>query len=498
MPPAAPPSRRLTCGRAGPLEQVTASLSGEEALIDLFEYTHSGPPHEGKGPLRRERRLLAFVLRPGRPVALVPLGPVSPVTDAVRSWRGAVVAGRAEALQAASAALGRRVWDPIRSHLEGARTVLVAPDGALMAFPFAALPGVRPSSYLIEDLAIGYVASGRRLIDVHTGPPGPAGRWAAGRSAASISRPTRAARSPPTAPGSPRRRRYSSSAAGSCPCPARCPRPSPHALRILYRATFADQPADLLAGADAGEGEMKRRLDGGRLRVVHLATHGFFESPARVASIRAAFHRQQAAGRRGPAGEEADDMAATAMTPLVRSGVVLAGGGAVKPAFGSYVDFVTGNASEDGILTAEEVQALDLLGTELVVLSACETGLGDIEAGQGVLGLQRAFQAAGARAVVASLWKVDDAATAVLMERFYANLWAKKLPKLEALRQAQLDVLRDPSLVEARRVQPSPRGLSATAEPLPDGGRADRSRPGVARRADPALWAAFLLSGDGR
>ena len=93
------------------------------------------------------------------------------------------------------------------------------------------------------------------------------------------------------------------------------------------------------------------------------------------------------------------------------------------------------------------MQALDLRGCELVVLSACETGLGEAEDGQGVLGLQRAFQAAGARAVVASLWKVDDAATGVLMERFYTNLWDKKLPKLEALRQAQLAVLNDPGLV---------------------------------------------------
>src|SRR5439155_3692898 len=94
-------------------------------------------------------------------------------------------------------------------------------------------------------------------------------------------------------------------------------------------------------------------------------------------------------------------------------------------------------APDRGILTAEEVAGLDLRGTELVVLSACDTGLGKEAGGEGVLGLQRAFQGAGARALAASLWKVDDAATSVLMEEFYANLWRKKLPRLEALRQAQ-------------------------------------------------------------
>ena len=138
-----------------------------------------------------------------------------------------------------------------------------------------------------------------------------------------------------------------------------------------------------------------------------------------------------------------------ALAPLLHSGVALAGAArktedAGPGARGSLPD------REDGILTAEEVQSLDLRGTDLVVLSACETGLGRAEYGQGVMGLQRAFQAAGARAVVASLWKVDDAATTVLMEQFYTNLWSKKLPKLEALRQAQLTVLNNPGLVRAR------------------------------------------------
>jgi CHAT domain-containing protein len=97
------------------------------------------------------------------------------------------------------------------------------------------------------------------------------------------------------------------------------------------------------------------------------------------------------------------------------------------------------------------------------VLSACETGLGATAGGEGVKGLQNAFHQAGCRTVVASLWRVDDAATRALMDRFYTNLWEKKQPPLEALRDAQLSVLDDPLYRD-------------------EGG--------------PRLWAAWVLSGD--
>src|SRR5262249_23737948 len=127
-------------------EALAAALPDGAALIDLYEYAHFTPPEGGKGKFRGERRLLAFVVRRGRPVALVRLGAARPVDDAVAAWRRALAAGRTDALDAAAADLGRRVWGPLRAHLDGVSTALVAPDGALASFPFAALPGGRPGS----------------------------------------------------------------------------------------------------------------------------------------------------------------------------------------------------------------------------------------------------------------------------------------------------------------------------------------------------------------
>ena len=125
-----------------------------------------------------------------------------------------------------------------------------------------------------------------------------------------------------------------------------------------------------------------------------------------------------------------------------------------------------GPDEDDGILTAEEVASLDLQGVEWAVLSACDTGVGEIKAGEGVFGLRRAFQVAGARTVIMSLWSVDDQATRAWMRALYEGRFQKRLSTADAVHQASLSVLRD------RRA----RGQST----------------------HPFFWAAFVAAGDWR
>jgi CHAT domain-containing protein len=125
------------------------------------------------------------------------------------------------------------------------------------------------------------------------------------------------------------------------------------------------------------------------------------------------------------------------------------------------------------------------------VLSACETGLGEVAGGEGVLGLQRAFQVAGARNVVASLWHVDDQATAALMRVFYHKLWVEEKSPLAALREAQLALLRHPERIEQLAKTRGP-DFGQVVKLVEGGHQAPQTT------ADPKLWAAFVLSGTGR
>jgi CHAT domain-containing protein len=456
--------------RQATARQVADALPPRTALVEFLEYSHCGPPPEGKGKLKTEGRLLAFVLARGREPVCLQLGPAQPVAQAVRAWRRPLQSSPPGRLDdKAAAELLRRVWRPLQGHLAGATTVLLAPDGALTALPFAALPGAKPGSYLLEEVAIGYVTSGRQLLELAID----AGRRADGLLAVGHlpygTAPDAAALA--LLPGK----------AALAELPGT--RLEVERLARAFRRARPGERVTVLTGAAVDAARLQRELPAGRgrpgYRYLHLATHGFFEPPPDNVVL-----------RRLPGDPLGAEYRTFVRNPMLLSGLVLAG------------------ANRDpakAVLTAEEVSGLDLRGAELVVLSACETGLGKVTRTEGVLGLQRGFHEAGARALAVSLWNVSDAATSVLMEEFYTNLWEGKAPtKLEALRRAQLAVLRDPARVERRRQELrdalakrgvaeavlQTRGLGQKA------GKPEVDAEGGSGRSHPAWWAAFVLSGD--
>jgi CHAT domain-containing protein len=252
------------------------------------------------------------------------------------------------------------------------------------------------------------------------------------------------------------------------------------AAHVAALAKAIPQPPRVLerSGPQAGAGQLL--VDLPQARWAHLATHGFFAAPQ--SGARKYLYDEQDF-LRGLMGER---VGIAARYPLTQTGLVLAGSNLKGKEAGP----------EGGIVTAEALAGLDLSGLELAVLSACETGLGEAASGEGVFGLQRAFHLAGTRNVVASLWKVDDEATAALMALFYHYLWQEQRPPLQALRHAQLALYRNPKDVPLLGRQRGPdfdvtvRRVSQATSPAPG------ARP--AGRAAVKDWAAFVLSGAGR
>ncbi|MEZ4451395.1 MAG: CHAT domain-containing protein [Nannocystaceae bacterium] len=408
-------------GPPGPpvsLDEIRARLPDQGALVEIAVYRPNDPRRSGKDQ-GADRRYVAFVLPKSGPVAAVPLAGAAEIDALVTDLQRALASPRGE-FRGPAKALHEATIAKVAPHLGGAAHLVIAPDGALNLVPFAALVDEK-GEFLIERYTITYAASGRELTRASEGP---------------------GAATPPVLVGAPA---YDDPGAG-----ARVPEGTRKALRFSplpgtaqeVKALAAVVPgATLKSGGDAGEAEIKAIE---RPLLLHVATHGFFLAGTSDA-LAGARALEYDAGTPDAGAAATPPAWSPPQNPLLRSGLALAGANARV-------------GRDDGILTALEVTSMDLRGTELVVLSACETGVGEVEGGEGVYGLRRALTIAGARAQVMSLWKVDDAATRDLMVGFYKKLAAGE-GRGAALREAQRALLGDP------------------------------------KRAHPYYWAAFIPSG---
>ena len=424
----------------------------------------------------RAASYVVFVARPGESPRVLPLGPAREIDALVDRWvreivsaptrdRGAA-ARRAEArCRNAGEALRARIWDPLLAALDRASRVFVVPDGSLYRVNFSALPA-GASGYLVDSGPLVHLLTSERDL-VPAGSRHLEGTGLLALGGASFGEMTGRAGTTgaKVARGISAGRTRAAGARGPLPdCPEfRTVRfePLPGAAREvdeIARLWPDSTSAVVLIGARASESEL-RRLVPGRL-VLHLATHGFFLD---------ATHCTVAAGRRGIGGisvgsaREPSPAAVAGIprgstgNPLRLSGLALAGANRREEA---------DSGDEDGILTAEEVASLDLSAVEWAVLSACDTGVGRVQTGEGVLGLRRAFRIAGAHTVIMSLWAVDDLATLRWMKALYQARFRQGLETAEAIREADRNVLRE------QRAQ--------------------------SRSTHPFFWAGFVASGDWR
>jgi uncharacterized protein (TIGR03067 family) len=346
-----------------------------------------------------------------------------------QEWRDGGEAEGGQKLQGARQ-LYRRLFASLRPALAGATLVYLAPDGELNRLPFEALVGPG-DKYLAETYRFAYLSSGRDLLRPRSRPA--RGTLVFASPNYNLSAAGRLARLRNLLKGRPANEPPGLVASGEVKLPrVRGLRGS--SFDLLRGAAAEAQvvkdaltkppylPVKVFQGDDALEGVFEAQPP---RRVLHLATHGFFyPEPAATKGPLAPIQGLLSLERRI---KKLDN-------PLLRSGFVLAGANVLVPRGQK-------GPVRDGWVTAAEVALLDLHGTDLVVLSACKTGLGDVgRIGEGVSGLRRAFQYAGARTLVTSLFSVPDAETRELMKEFYTGLAAGK-GKLAALHNAQLSVI---------------------------------------------------------
>jgi CHAT domain-containing protein len=446
-----------------------ALLPRDVALVDVV------PAVDPDAPAGEDTRLLAFVVRRDRPVALFDLGPEPELTGLIDAWRKTL--GQGPEADKAAAALKRLTWEKWAPSLDGAATVLVSPDRVLARFPLSALPGKAAGTFLLEDFRLAVLPSARLLPDL-LDAPGQDAADKAGESLLLVGDISYGADpgAPLLASHAPIARRAAREGEGQSFEPLEGTKQEIDMIARLFRDQ--GQGAALVAelrGPAATESAFRKAAP--RYAIVHVATHGFQSLLRRTARASQGL-LPQLRGTSDPLDAE------RSVPPGLLCGLALAGANA-----GVTAPADTHRVLDDGILTALEAADLDLGATRLVVLSACETGLGQSMTGEGVLGLQRAFQLAGARASIATLWPVDDDASKALMLAFYQRLreGGPRAGALDALREAQRDMIRGYDPVK-RTLARGPAGKRPVVG----------AAPPPSSRLSPELWAGFVLSGDWR
>lgn len=409
------------------LEEIRQSLPKDAVYIDILRLpsgTSALPQGRSSKGASDQSRYVAWIVPPTGQgdVTAIDLGPAEAIEELIGQVRQrlqkvqqSLVKGERDAEQSFSEttrALAEKLFVPLRKTglLTHAKQLILSPDGALWLISWDYLP-VSEGRYLVEDFRVRYILSGRDLMVKASQPQKPS-------AAIIVANPDFDQASATVADKSATR----STRPARIPEATALPATEAEARAILENvAQYSQTKPQVFLQKAASEEVVKSVV---RPAVLVLATHGFFFETQHAASNSVA-----AAGSfaseflpvRDATGQRLDN-------PLLRCGLMFAGCNRRE----------TSQALNDGLLTGLEVLGLDLKGTRLVVLSACETGVGEPQFGEGVAGLRHAFVLAGAESVVSTLWNVADLETARLMNVFFKHL-ADGKSRSEALHQAKLD-----------------------------------------------------------
>jgi CHAT domain-containing protein/Flp pilus assembly protein TadD len=390
------------------IEQIQRLIPEDAALVEMASYSPYNAQYKKQDDIWHPVRYIAYVLHRAGDPQWVDLGEANLIDEETESFLQALRNPNRSDVKQLARKLDQKIMAPIRKLLGTSRTILISPDGSLNLIPFGALVD-EEGKYLIERFSLTYLTTGRDLLKFQDQPKSKQEPVVIANpdfnyngvetKTRRVSAPTRNSN---RRSGDLSRMHFDMLSA------------TDDEARVLAKIL---QKAIVLTGRQATETSLKQ-IHGPS--ILHIATHGFFlpNQDARSSS-----DSDQDAN-------EAGKYAIQIENPLLRSGLVLAGANKLK------------NGKDDGVLTALEAAGLDLSGTRLVVLSACETGRGEINYGEGIYGLRRALVVAGAESQVISLWKVDDEATRDLMLSYYRGLMAGE-GRNAALRKVQLGMLSD-------------------------------------------------------
>jgi CHAT domain-containing protein len=397
--------------RAIDCKSVTVILDDSTVLIEYVRYNLSDIATDST-----EHHYLVIVFTDDGVELIQDLGEAAPIDSVIRRYQNhfGVVAESWPDLSADHVAefkdlndcLYATLWHPVERLVAGRRLVLVAPDGDLNLIAFGALRDDE-NRYLIEKYPLHYLTAGRDLVRLQSYAELGSGLLGIGDpdfDASAVERfRAQGFGTEQPAPNDQDKEVLRSFVRNNDDLGSVELWPLPYTRREVTEVSriwqqTRNQPARTYFGAAASEDNFKREAPG--KRVIHCASHGFFTLPANA--------------RRAMSDGESGDVTSDVVNPLLMSGIFLSGANL----YGQGADSAN---VEDGLLTAYEVTGMNLNGTEWVVLSACESGLGEVKTGEGVYGLRRAFHMAGVRTVIVSLWPIPDKHTVSVMEQLYSS-----------------------------------------------------------------------------